>query len=63
MMWMLTGCVMSCSIEVAVVILFSSVRLGVRTPIILAAVLVMCLSLVQVLTDSMLKKQVEQCSG
>lgn len=50
---------MSCSVEVAMrvmAILFNSVRLGVGKPIILAAVLVMRVSLAQFLTESMLKK-------
>lgn len=41
-------------------LLFSSARLRVGRPIILAAMSEMSLSLVQLVTDTMLKKQVEQ---
>ena len=41
-------------------LLFSSVRLGVGRPKILAAVFVMCVSLARLVTESILKKHVEQ---
>ena len=44
----------------AMALLLSSERLGVGSPIILATILVMPVSLVRFLTDSMLKKQMEQ---
>ena len=44
----------------AMALMLSSERLGVGSPIILAAILVMRVSLVWFLTDSMLKKQMEQ---
>lgn len=54
---------MSCSIEIAtcvMALLFSSVLLSVKRPIILAAVVVICVSLALFLTDDILQKQVEQ---
>lgn len=51
---------MSCALELEmreIALLLSSVRLGVGMPIILAAVLVMHVSLAQLVTDSKLKKQ------
>ena len=63
--WWLSGCVTSCGIVVAMcamALLFSSVRLGVGRPIILAAVLVMRVSLVRLVTDNILKKHVKQYS-
>ena len=53
----------SCSIEVALSLLdllFNSVRIGVGRTIILEAVFDMCMSLVHLVTDNMLKKQVER---
>lgn len=50
---------MSYSVEAAMpvmAILFNSMRLGVGKPIILAALLVMRVSLAQFLTESMLKR-------
>ncbi len=54
---------MSCATVFAVramALQLSSVRLGVGRPVILAAVLVTCVSLTRFVTESMLKKQVEQ---
>lgn len=54
-----SGCVMSCSEDAThvVAVLFISVRLVVGWSMILAAVLVMCVSWAQFLTESMLKRQ------
>ena len=54
---------MPCAIVFAMCMMalqLSSERLGVGRAIILAAVLIMCVSLTQFVTESMLKKQVEQ---
>ena len=59
----LSGWVMSCVIVVAMramALLLSSERLGVGSPIILAAIFVIRVSLVRFLTGSMLKKQMEK---
>ena len=58
-----TGRVMSCAMVFArrvMDLLFSSVRLGVGRPMILAAVFVMRVSLARLVTESILKKHVEQ---
>ena len=54
---------MSCAMVFAMRVmdlLFSSVRLGVGRPMILAAVFVMRVSLARLVTESILKKHVEQ---
>lgn len=60
---MFSGCVMSCSVEIAMLVmalLFKSVRLGVGKPIVVAAAVTTRRSLELLLTDNMLKKQVER---
>ena len=64
--YVLSGWVVSCAIEFAMRVmdlLFSSVRLGVGRPISLAAVLVMRVSLARLVTESIVKKHVEQYRG
>ena len=63
MKWQLSGCVMSCAIVIAMCVMalqLSSESLGVGRPVILVAVLVMCVRLTWLVTECMLKKQVEQ---
>ena len=62
-MYWCSGRVVSCTIEFArrlMDFLFSSVRLGMGRPMILAAVFVMRVSLARLVTESMVKKHVEQ---
>ena len=60
---MLSGWVVSCAIEFAMRVmdlLFSSVGLGLGRPIRLVDVLVMRVSLARLVTESIVKKHVEQ---
>lgn len=60
MRWVLSGLVMSCSIQFAMALSFRSASFDVWRAIILEAIVVMCMSLALFLPDNMLEKQVEQ---